>query len=47
MSPSGWKCPKRSKLGLGVPWESEYSNNSNTDEVALQNKTMAPPLSSI
>ena len=26
--PPGWKCPKRFKLGLGEPWESESESNS-------------------
>ena len=29
--PPGWKCPKRFKLGLGEPWESEGSSDSDTD----------------
>ena len=31
--PPGWKCPKRFKLGLGEPWESEESDDSNTEKV--------------
>ena len=27
--PPGWKCPKRFKLGLGEPWESESESGSN------------------
>ena len=26
--PPGWKCPKRFKLGLGEPWESESESSS-------------------
>ena len=26
--PPGWKCPKRFKLGLGEPWESEPESSS-------------------
>ena len=39
--PPGWKCPKRFKLGLGEPWESEGSNDSDTDtdEVVLRKET--------
>jgi len=29
--PPGWKCPKRFKLGLGEPWKSKGSNDSDTD----------------
>ena len=32
MPPPGWKCPKRFKLGLEEPWQSEYSSNSETDQ---------------
>ena len=31
--PPGWKCPKRFKFGLGEPWESEESDDSNTEKV--------------
>ena len=30
--PLGWKCPKRFKLGLGKPWESESSSDSDLDD---------------
>ena len=33
--PPGWKCPKRFKLGLGEPWESEESDDSNTEKVEV------------
>ena len=36
MSPlPGWKCPKRFKLGLGEPWESEESDDSDTEKVEV------------
>ena len=39
--PPGWKCPKRFKLGLGEPWESEGSDDSetDTDKVVLRKET--------
>ena len=39
--PPGWKCPKWFKLGLEEPWESEGSDDSetDTDEVVLRKET--------
>ena len=34
--PLGWKCPKRFKLGLGKPWESESSSDSDIDDFTKQ-----------
>ena len=33
--PPGCKCPKRFKLGLGEPWKSEESDDSNTEKVEV------------
>ena len=33
--PPGWKCPKRFKLGLGEPWESEGSD-TDAEEVVIR-----------
>ena len=33
--PPGWKCPKRFKLGLGEPCESEGSDDSDTEKVEV------------
>ena len=38
----GWKYPNRFKLGLGKPWESECSNDSNIDEVSMPNMKLSP-----
>ena len=38
----GWKYPNRFKLGLGEPWESECSSDSNVDEVAMPNMKLSP-----
>ena len=35
--PLCWKCPKRFKLGLGEPWESE--SDADFDETVLVNKS--------
>ena len=31
--PLGWKCPKRFKLGLGLPWESSDSKEDSEIEM--------------
>ena len=31
--PPGWKCPKRFKLGIGVPWESSDSEDDSETEI--------------
>ena len=31
--PPGWKCPKKFKLGLGLPWESSDSEDNSNDEL--------------
>ena len=37
LAPSlGWKCPKRFKLSLGKPWESELSSDSDIDDFTKQ-----------
>ena len=36
--PPGWKCPKRFKLGLGEPWESEGSDNSDIEKLRCTGK---------
>ena len=33
--PPGWKCPKHFKLGLGDPWESEGSDDRDTEKVEV------------
>ena len=37
--PPGWKCPKRFKLGLGEPWESESESSSDGEtDVKMRTK---------
>ena len=50
MPPLGWKCPKRFKLQLGEPWESECSSDSDVDDAlddaAIANMKLPPTQSS-
>ena len=41
--PLSWKCPKKFKLGLEEPWETECSNNSDVDKLMISNKKLSPP----
>ena len=44
--PPGWKCPKRFKLGVGLPWESTDSEDDSereTSEGIRFCRTNAPP----
>ena len=38
----GWKYPNRLKLGLGEPWESKCSSDSDVDKVAIPNIKLSP-----
>ena len=40
--PLGWKCPKRFKLRLGEPWESECSSDSDVYEAAIPEMKLSP-----